>query len=74
MKNTLTMLVAGAVLAATSGCVVAPGRPGYVQGSATVYVSPTYESPGPGWGWERHPANGWGWHHPEHGWHRGWNQ
>jgi hypothetical protein len=73
MKTSFVMIVASTVLAATSGCVVAPGPPAYVDGSATVYLAPTYASPGPGWIWVRHPRYGWGWRHPEHGWHRGWN-
>ena len=72
MKTALYALASVAVLTAATGCVVAPGRPGYVQGSATVYVAPAYESPGPGWAWEQHPREGWGWHHRDRGWHKGW--
>lgn len=72
MKNTLYTLLGAAVLATTSGCIVVPARPGYVEGSAVVYVAPTYESPGPGWAWQHHSSSGWGWRHREHGWHRGW--
>ena len=50
------------------GCVVAPAR----VGLGAVYVAPGYESPGPGYVWERHPNYGWGWRHPDRGWHRGW--
>jgi hypothetical protein len=80
MKNGLALVVAGAALAALSGCIVAPARPyyggnegGYVAPAGVVYVAPTYVSPGPGWGWEYHARYGWGWHHPQYGWHRGWH-
>jgi hypothetical protein len=73
MKNTLWMLIGTAILATTSGCIVAPARPVMVAAPAqSVYAEPTYASPGVGWAWEFHPAFGWGWHHPQHGWHRGW--
>lgn len=66
MKS-LLLIPAVAVVAALSGCVVAPPtvRPAYV-------AQPTYASPGPGWVWEYHSYYGWGWHHPHYGWHRGW--
>jgi hypothetical protein len=67
MKRLLLALMAGATLVLSSGCIVAPARPG-----AAVYVEPTYVSPGPGWVWQFHGGYGWGWHHPHHGWHRGW--
>jgi hypothetical protein len=79
MKNVLALVVAGAALAAMSGCIVAPARPyyggagGYQAPAGVVYVAPAYASPGPGWGWEYHAQYGWGWHHPQHGWHRGWH-
>ena len=80
MKNILAIVVAGATLASMTGCIVVPaheryaggGGGGYVAPAGVVYVAPTYASPGPGWGWEYHAQYGWGWHHPEHGWHRGW--
>jgi hypothetical protein len=55
-----------------SGCVVAPVGPTYAPPPGEVYVAPTYESPGVGYVWEFHPRFGWGWHHPQYGWHRGW--
>lgn len=61
--------------AAFSGCVVAPARGGYNGYNApagVVYVEPNYASPGPGYAWEYHARYGWGWHHPQRGWHRGW--
>jgi hypothetical protein len=67
MKKTIVLAIAtSAVMAVTSGCVVAPPR------HAAVYVQPTYASPGPGWTWEMHGHYGWGWRHPHRGWHRGW--
>jgi hypothetical protein len=58
---------------ALSGCIVAPARSGYGGAPAgVVYVEPNYASPGPGYAWEYHPRFGWGWHHPQQGWHRGW--
>jgi hypothetical protein len=71
----ITTLSAIAMVAASmSGCVVAPVGPGYVAPPGVAYVSPTYESPGVGWAWEYHPRYGWGWHHPQYGWHRGWER
>ncbi len=62
-----------ALLATTSGCVVAPWQPGpVVVAPQQGYVAPTYASPGVGWAWQLHPTYGWGWRHPDHGWHRGW--
>lgn len=72
MKTALYALASAAVLTAVTGCIVVPARPAYVQGAATVYVAPAYESPGPGWAWEHHQREGWGWHHRDRGWHRGW--
>jgi hypothetical protein len=72
MNHRLAWLLASMVLAATSGCVVAPARGGMVMSPATVYVEPTYPSPGVGYVWEVHPHYGWGWRHPAHGWHKGW--
>lgn len=61
------------LLAATSGCVVAPWQPGpVVVAPQPVYVAPAYPSPGVGWVWQFHPSYGWGWRHHQHGWHRGW--
>ena len=68
-KSSVLALVASALLALTSGCVVAPPR----HSSAAVYVAPTYASPGQGWNWEFHARYGWGWRHPNRGWHRGWS-
>jgi hypothetical protein len=67
-KISLLAVAASAVVALTSGCVVAPPR----HAQAAVYVAPAYASPGPGWNWEFHARYGWGWHHPHRGWHRGW--
>ncbi len=78
MKNGLALVIAGVALASMSGCIVAPARGygggggEYVAPAGVVYVAPTYASPGAGWAWQYHPRYGWGWHHPEHGWHRGW--
>ncbi len=57
---------------AFSGCVIAPARGGYAAPAGVVYVEPTYASPGEGYAWEYHPSYGWGWHHPQRGWHKGW--
>jgi hypothetical protein len=57
---------------AFAGCVVAPARGGYGGPPGVAYVEPSYASPGPGYAWEYHPSYGWGWHHPQQGWHRGW--
>jgi hypothetical protein len=80
MKTILAIVVAGATLASMTGCIVVPaheryegGGGGYVAPAGVVYVAPAYASPGPGWGWEYHARYGWGWHHPQRGWHRGWN-
>ncbi len=66
MKKALWVIFGGVILAAASGCVVAP-----YPGSGPAYVDPYYPSPGVNWVWEFSPNIGWGWHHPEHGWHRG---
>jgi len=68
MKRTAFALAASLMLVFSSGCVVAPPR----HTSASVYVAPTYVSPGPGWVWDFHGRYGWGWRHPHRGWHRGW--
>lgn len=68
MKRLAVTLVASAMLAVTSGCVVAPPR----HASAHVVVKPDYDAPGPDWKWKVHGHYGWGWHHHRHGWHRGW--
>ena len=79
-----SIAIAGVLLAALSGCVVAPAPvrvvppravvapPGVVVPPGVVYVAPTYLSPGPGYVWAYHPRFGWGWRHPRYGWHRGW--
>ena len=72
MKTVLGILIGVATLAVTAGCMVVPAHPGYGGASASIYVAPTYASPGPGWAWEQHNTEGWGWRHPDHGWHRGW--
>jgi hypothetical protein len=78
MRNFLPALAGIAAILAASGCVVAPaheyryGADGYYAPAGVAYVAPTYESPGPGWGWRYHEKYGWGWYHPEYGWHRGW--
>ena len=58
--------------ATCAGCVVAPVRPVYAAPPGVVYVAPAYVSPGPGYVWAYHAHYGWGWHHPQYGWHRGW--
>lgn len=63
------ILAGGAIVAAFSGCIVAPVAPRHQP----VYVAPAYPTPGVGWVWEYHPNFGWGWHHPEYGWHKGWH-
>jgi hypothetical protein len=68
MKRALVTFASCAMLALTSGCIVAPPR----HAAAAVYVAPDYPAPGPGWNWEFHARYGWGWHHPRYGWHRGW--
>lgn len=73
MKKALTLVLVGVVLAATSGCVIAPQPYRAVEVPAPVYVEPAYPSPGVGWVWELHPSFGWGWHHSRFGWHRGWH-
>lgn len=69
-------LAAVALSSTLTACVVAPVGPGPYAYSApapaTVYVAPTYVSPGVGWVWAYHPRYGWGYHHPSRGWHRGW--
>ncbi|MBS1156928.1 MAG: hypothetical protein H6R07_2852 [Proteobacteria bacterium] len=64
MKKVLFALVGGVVLAAVSGCVVAP-----YPATGPAYVEPYYPSPGVSWVWQFNPSYGWGWHHPQHGWH-----
>lgn len=64
--------VSAGLLISLGGCVVAPMQPAYVAPVGVAYVSPTYAVPGPGYRWEYHPHYGWGWHHPQRGWHRGW--
>ncbi|MEX8520951.1 MAG: hypothetical protein AB3X44_20805 [Leptothrix sp. (in: b-proteobacteria)] len=73
MKKALFLVLVGVVLAATSGCVIAPRPYRAVEAPAPVYVEPSYPSPGVGWLWEFHSTFGWGWHHPRFGWHRGWH-
>ncbi len=68
----LKVLPAVALTAVFAGCVVAPARPVYVAPPGVVYVEPGYASPGPGYAWGYHARFGWGWHHPQYGWHRGW--
>ena len=58
--------------AALSGCIVAPVGPAYGAPPGVAYVAPTYAIPGPGFVWAYHARFGWGWHHPQLGWHRGW--
>lgn len=70
--RTLKVLPVVALTAAFAGCVVAPARPVYVAPPGVVYVAPDYVSPGPGYVWAYHASFGWGWHHPQYGWHRGW--
>ena len=78
MKKCLLSLASMAAIVAVSGCVVAPAHPyrygedGYAAPPGVAFVAPTYEAPGPGWGWRYHPQYGWGWYHPQYGWHRGW--
>ena len=66
-KKAVLALVGGVMLAATSGCVIAPS-PYYDRQPQPVYVEPAYPSPGIGWVWIFQPRIGWGWHHPHHGW------
>jgi hypothetical protein len=74
VNTRIFVLCAGVSLASLSGCVAVPvHHPVAVVEPGPVYVAPTYESPGVGWVWMYHPHYGWGWHHPELGWHRGWN-
>jgi hypothetical protein len=68
----LPALLVVSLTAVFAGCVVAPARPVYVAPAGVVYVAPGYVSPGPGHVWAYHASYGWGWHHPQYGWHRGW--
>jgi hypothetical protein len=68
----IAILPAALLATAFAGCVAAPARGGYIAPAGVVYVEPGYASPGPGYAWEYHPRYGWGWHHPQQGWHRGW--
>jgi hypothetical protein len=71
-----TALVSTALLAVLlSGCIVAPPvvvRPAHYAPPGVVYQAPTYAIPAPGYSWSYHASYGWGWHHPQYGWHRGW--
>jgi len=58
--------------AAFSGCIVSPVGPAYGAPPGVAYMAPTYDIPGPGYVWAYHARFGWGWHHPQYGWHRGW--
>ena len=64
------------LVAALTGCVVAPIEPAYGPAygppPGAVYVAPTYAIPAPGYAWSYHARFGWGWRHPHYGWHRGW--
>ncbi|MGZ5203435.1 MAG: hypothetical protein ACXWIZ_00850 [Caldimonas sp.] len=72
--KTIAILSLALLTTAFAGCVVAPARGGYGYEAppGVVYIEPSYASPGPGYVWEYHARYGWGWHHPQHGWHRGW--
>jgi len=65
------IVIAACLTIASALCIAEPVSAQPMPGA--VYVAPAYPMPGPGYVWMNHQQYGWGWHHPQYGWHKGWD-